>query len=190
MDPITRFQEVLARAEECEPDVPSAVTLATIDAYGRPTARVVLLRGVDERGFVFHTNYNSKKGRELDAYPHAALCFHWKTLAEQVRVEGIVERISAEESDAYFASRPQQSQLAAIASKQSSPLDDRATLEKRYADLVAEHGANPIPRPDYWGGFRVAPNMIEFWKHGEHRLHHRERFNKIPDGWKSTLLYP
>lgn len=190
MDPIARFQATLARAEAAEPDVPSAMTLATIGADGHPAARVVLLRGVDERGFTFFTNYTSHKARELEAHPHAALCFHWKSLAEQVRVRGTVARISEAESDAYFASRPQQSQLAALASDQSAPLPERATLEARFAALSAEHGDAPVARPDFWGGFRLAPSSIEFWRHGAHRLHHRELFERAGDGWTSTLLYP
>lgn len=190
MDPIARFTDALARAEASEPDVPSAVTLATVDPEGKPAARIVLLRGVDERGFVFHTNYRSRKARELDEHGHAALCIHWKTLGEQVRIEGTVARLSEEESDAYWNGRPQESQLAALASLQSEPLESRATLEARFAALQREHGTAPVPRPAHWGGYRVTPTTIEFWTHREHRLHHRELFTKTPDGWSKSLLYP
>ncbi len=189
-DPIVRFRHALERAEAAEPDVPSAMTLATVDEAGFPSARVVLLRGVDAGGFVFYTSYQSRKGRELEANPRAALCFHWKSLREQVRVGGTVERVSDAESDAYFASRPQPSQLAALASDQSAPLPDRATLESRHAALVARYGGASAPRPAAWGGFRLRPQRIEFWRHGEHRLHHRELFERCAEGWSHTLLYP
>ncbi len=190
MDPIVRFERALERATQSEPDVPSAATLATVDSHGRPAARIVLVRAVDARGFVFFTNYNSRKARELDAHPHAALCFHWKTLGEQVRVEGGVARVSAQDSDVYFASRPQESQLAAIASDQSARLDQRATLEKRYSELQAEHGTLPVPRPEHWGGFRLTPQRIEFWQTRDHRLHDRELYTMTANGWSTTLLYP
>jgi pyridoxamine 5'-phosphate oxidase len=189
-DPIARFEETLERAKSSEPDVPAAMTLATVDAEGRPSARIVLLRGVDHRGFVFYTNYGSHKARELQQNPHAALCFHWKSLGEQVRVEGTVARVDAAESDAYFASRPQRSQLAAIASKQSEPLESREVLEERFADLAREVGDEPVRRPSYWGGFRIRPRRIEFWKHRDHRLHDRELYEKTNEGWEHTLLYP
>jgi pyridoxamine 5'-phosphate oxidase len=189
-DPIALFRDALARAEQSEPDVPTACVLATADARGRPSARVVLLRGVDERGFCFYTSYESRKARELAENPRAALCFHWKSLREQVRVEGTIERVSAAESDAYFASRPQPSQLAAIASQQSAPLPGRDVLERRYQQLRAEHGEALPPRPDGWGGYRLLPERIEFWHHGDHRLHHRVLYERHGDGWRSGLLYP
>ncbi len=190
MDPISRFRELLARAEASEPDVPTAMTLATVAGDGRPSARVVLLRGVDERGFVFYTNYESRKARDLDTHPHAALCFHWKTLREQVRVEGAVERVDDATSDAYWNGRPQRSQLAALASQQSASVDMFATLEQRFTSLVAEHGDAKVPRPPHWGGYRVTPSSVEFWTHGDHRLHRRELFVHTGEGWNVTLLNP
>ncbi len=189
-DPIARFNEALRRAEALEPDVPNAVTLATADGDGRPSARVVLLHRADARGFTFFTNYNSRKARELMVNPRAALCVHWKTLKEQVRIEGVVERLSSEESDAYFAGRPQRSQLAAMASKQSAPLGSREALERRHAALVALHGDSSPPRPSYWGGFLLVPERIEFWLHGDHRLHHRVLYQRAGEGWTHSLLYP
>jgi pyridoxamine 5'-phosphate oxidase len=189
LDPITLFRETLALAESSEPDVPNAVVLATCDA-GRPSARVVLLRGVDDRGFVFFTSYESRKAAELEKNAHAALCFHWKTLREQVRVEGSVSRVSDAESDDYFRSRPQPSQIAAIASQQSAPLSSRAELERRYAELEAEFEGRLPPRPATWGGYRLAPTRIEFWRHGHHRLHHRVLYERDGGGWRSSLLYP
>jgi pyridoxamine 5'-phosphate oxidase len=189
-DPIARFRAALARAQETEPDVPNAAALATADARGRPSVRMVLVQAADERGFAFFTNYGSRKGRELGENPHAALCLHWKTLGEQVRVEGTVTRLSAEESDAYFAARPQESQLAAIASEQSRPLADRAELEQRFAELQARYGDSLPPRPSGWGGFRLYPSAIEFWYHRDHRLHHRELFERDGAGWRTTLLQP
>lgn len=189
-DPIARFNDALRRAEASEPDVPNAITLATADGDGRPSARVVLLHRADERGFVFFTNYNSRKARELEVNPHAALCVHWKTLREQVRIEGVVERASSEESDAYFSGRPQRSQLAAMASKQSATLPSREAIERRYAALIALHGDEPASRPGYWGGFRLIPERIEFWLHRDHRLHHRVLYQRADESWSHSLLYP
>ncbi len=189
-DPIARFRERLEAAKASEPDVPSAMTLATVDEHGFPHARVVLLRGIDERGFVFYTNYTSNKAKELEATGRAALCVHWKTLRQQVRVEGTVARVSDAQSDAYFASRPQRSQLAAIASKQSQMLPSRETLVGRYEALIEEHGDDAAPRPGFWGGFVVEPIRIEFWTHGEHRLHIREVYDRTGQGWSTRLLYP
>ncbi len=190
-DPIERFREALARAEKSEPDVPNAAVLASVDTEGRPSARVVLIRGVDERGFAFYTNYRSRKARELDEQRHAALCVHWKTLGEQVRIEGDVTRVSEADSDAYFASRPRESQLAALASRQSENLDSRAELDRRFAELTAQHAGQPVPRPPFWGGYRLRAERIEFWFHGEHRLHNRVLYERDPAGaWRERLLYP
>jgi pyridoxamine 5'-phosphate oxidase len=189
-DPIVRFNEALKRAETSEPDVPNAMALATADARGRPSVRMVLLKGADERGFVFYTNYESKKGRELADNPHAALCFHWKSLGEQVRVEGRIERVTAAENDAYFASRPLKSQLAAIASDQSQELESRELLEQRFSELVARYGDEPAPRPETWGGYRLVPERIEFWYHEDDRLHRRVLYERVADGWTTSLLYP
>lgn len=189
-DPIVRFNEALARARGSERDVPDAAALATADARGRPSVRMVLVKTADERGFVFFTSYKSRKAAELAENPHAALCFHWKSLGEQVRIEGRVEFVSAEESDAYFGSRPQRSQLAAIASEQSGLLESREELEQRFAALCAEHGEQNPPRPPTWGGYRLVPERIEFWYHRDDRLHHRVLYVRIPEGWDTSLLYP
>jgi pyridoxamine 5'-phosphate oxidase len=189
-DPIARFRAALAHATKTEPDVPNAAALATADARGRPSVRMVLVQAADERGFAFYTNYESKKGRDLAENPHAALCLHWKTLGEQIRVEGSVTRMSAEESDAYFAGRPRQSQLAAAVSAQSQPIADRALLEARFAELDAAHAGALPPRPGAWGGFRLYPSAIEFWYHRDHRLHHRELYERDGGGWRITLLQP
>lgn len=188
-DPIALFQEALARAERSEPDVPNAVALATADALGRPSVRMVLLKQGDARGFVFFTNYRSQKARDLAENPQAALCFHWKTLGEQIRVEGRVEQVSDEESDAYFASRPLRSQLAAIASDQSAWLERRELLEERFAELSREH-EGAVERPSFWGGYLLVPDRIEFWHHRSDRLHHRVLYARDGAHWKRSLLYP
>jgi pyridoxamine 5'-phosphate oxidase len=191
--PIERFNEALRRATKSEPVVPNAATLATADEAGRPSARVVLIKDADERGFCFFTNYESRKGRELAVNPHAALCVHWKTLGEQVRIEGAVSRVSAEESDAYFATRPLQSQLGAIASHQSETLASLEELAQRL-DVLKQQSDGPPPRPDQWGGYRLSPQRIEFWYHRDHRLHERvmyERERPEKDAvWQVSLLYP
>ena len=189
-DPIEEFHTVLARASDGAPYDPVAVTLATADASGRPSARIVLLRGVDARGFVFYTNYRSRKGLDLDANPFAALCCYWPWIDEQVRVEGRVDRVSDDESDAYFASRPRGSQIGAWASAQSRVLPDRATLEAKYESLQAEFGDAPVPRPEHWGGFRIVPDRIEFWKAGTYRLHQRQVYIRDDGAWRVELLYP
>jgi pyridoxamine 5'-phosphate oxidase len=189
-DPIERFGEAFARAHEGEPELAEAVVLATADAQGRPSARVVLCKGADERGFVFFTNYRSRKAVELTQNPFAALCFHWKSLGEQIRVEGRVGQTSAEESDTYFASRPLESRYAAIASQQSSVLDSRETLEQRYQDLRAQAQGDDPARPSHWGGYRLVPDRIEFWYHRDHRLHHRVLYRRDGTEWRVTLLEP
>jgi len=189
-DPIERFRRLFERAAGEEAGDHTAVTLATADAAGRPSARTVLLKQFDERGFVFFTSYTSRKAREIIANPHAALCFHWPAVAEQVRIEGAVEKVSAAESDAYFASRPRGSQLGAWASRQSEPLDNRALLVARVARREARFLGREVPRPDFWGGFRVVPESIEFWVNKLSRLHDRVLFRKRDGGWSRQRLYP
>jgi pyridoxamine 5'-phosphate oxidase len=189
-DPIERFHGVLARASDRAPFDPVAVTLATASRSGRPSARIVLLRRVDSRGFVFFTNYESRKACDLAENPFAALCCYWPWLDEQVRVEGPVERVSAAESDEYFAGRPRGSQIGAWASDQSRVLGDRATLEERYRAIEAQYSDRVLPRPLHWGGYRLSPERIEFWRAGSDRLHERHVFLREGDGWRAELLYP
>ena len=191
--PMLRFRETLERAARLAPPPPadhSAVTLATADAAGRPSARVVLVRAFDDEGIVFYTNYASRKAREIALNPHAALCFYWHWLEEQVRVEGAVVRASREESDAYFSSRPRDSQLGAWASQQSQPLPTRDELEQRLESVRSEFEGRNVPRPEFWGGFRLIPDRFEFWKAGHARLHERTRYALVPDGWVVDHLYP
>jgi pyridoxamine 5'-phosphate oxidase len=169
--------------------VPEAMALATATPDGRPSVRMVLLKDADERGFAFHTNYESRKGGELAANPHAALLFHWQPLGRQVRIEGTVERVTTEESEAYFRTRPLGSRLAAWASPQSRPLADRAQLERLYAEAQARFGED-VPLPPTWGGLRLVPDAYEFWQHGEDRLHDRVRYERDGDRWSLTRLAP
>jgi pyridoxamine 5'-phosphate oxidase len=191
-DPVALFRRWLADAEETEPNDPSAMTVSSVDADGMPDARMVLMRGHDERGFTFFTNYESDKGRQLLAHPKAALCFHWKTQRRQVRVRGAVERVSEAEADAYFDGRPRGSRVGAWASQQSRPLASRAVLEARVAELEAEFGEGPVPRPPHWSGFRIVPARIEFWQDGAFRLHDRIVFERSASGagWTTRRLYP
>ncbi len=188
-DPITEFRSVQARAESHNIDT-TPVTLATADASGQPSARIVLLRGVDPRGFAFFTNYTSRKGRELEANPRAALCIHWPSLEEQIRVEGGVERLPAAESDAYFNGRPRGSQLGAWASEQSQVLPSRETLEARYREIDKRFEGQPVTRPPHWGGFRIVPHRMEFWYGRPDRLHDRVVYVREGDGWRIERLYP
>ena len=190
-DPHSLFEDWLAEARRAEPNDPVAMALATADAEGRPSVRMVLMKGHDARGFVFYTNFDSRKGGELDANPHAALLFHWKSLRRQVRIEGPVEPVSADEADAYFASRARDSQLGAWASDQSRPLDRRETFEARYEAMRARFEGGDVPRPPRWTGWRVRPEGIEFWLDRPHRLHERRLFTRRDDGgWDEGLLYP
>lgn len=188
-NPITEFLNAVERAVSHQVDT-APVALATADRHGRPSARMVLLRGVDERGFVFHTNYDSRKGRELTENPQAALCFHWPTLDEQIRIEGTVARLPAEESDAYFDSRPRGSQLGAWASDQSAVLPTRETLEERYRETERRFEGGPVPRPPFWGGYRLTPERIEFWYGRPDRLHDRVVYVRDGDRWTIERLYP
>jgi pyridoxamine 5'-phosphate oxidase len=189
-DPIALFEAWLAEAAAGEPNDPNAVCLATSTPDGMPSARMVLLKGVDARGFVFYTNFESRKGQELTANPQAALCFHWKSLRRSVRVEGQVEVVSAAEADAYFESRDRGSRIGAWASRQSRPLDGRLALETRVAEYTAKFHIGRVPRPDYWSGFRLQPRRIEFWRDMPFRLHQRRVFHRGESGWAIEALYP
>jgi pyridoxamine 5'-phosphate oxidase len=189
-DPLAVFHEWFREAEQAGVEVPEAMTLATADADGAPSARMVLLKGADADGFVFYTGYVSRKARELEQNPHAALVFYWRPLGKQVRVEGSVERVSEAESAAYFATRPRGSQLAAWASQQSRSLGSREELERRYAELEREYDGREVPLPPHWGGFRLRPDAIEFWEHRENRLHDRTRYTRAREGWTAERLSP
>jgi pyridoxamine 5'-phosphate oxidase len=188
-DPMGVYLRAAERARQEGLDTAPA-TLGTADAAGRPSVRVVLVRQVDSRGFVFYTNYGSRKARELMENPHAALCQHWPTLEEQIRVEGTVEKVTPAESDAYFAGRPRDSQIGAWASDQSQEMESRGTLERRYAEVETRFGAAPIERPEFWGGFRIIPERIEFWYGRPGRLHERRLFVRGGAGWRAHYLYP
>jgi pyridoxamine 5'-phosphate oxidase len=189
-NPILQFERWLAAAQETAVREPYAMTLATADARGVPAARMVLLRGVDERGFVFYTNYESRKGRELAANPRAALLFYWEPLQRQVRIEGLVSRVPAAESDAYFARRPRESQLGAWASAQSTVLPDRAALRAEFEAAVGRFADRPVPRPPHWGGYRLAPDTFEFWQGRPGRLHDRFRYWRDGAAWVIARLAP
>jgi pyridoxamine 5'-phosphate oxidase len=189
-DPIRKLFRLLQRARRLPMREPEAMTLATSGPRGRPSARIVLLRGLDQRGLAFFTNYRSRKGRELGRRPFAALVFYWPGLGQQVRVEGRVTRLSGEESDVYFASRPRAARLAAWASDQSTAIPDRDTLRRRYASVQARFRGRDVPRPPHWGGYRLVPLAFEFWRSGSHRLHDRLRYARRARGWKVTRLSP
>ena len=192
-DPITHFQSWLLEAEKSEPNDPTAVALATADSNGMPNVRMVLLKGVDQQGFVFYTNFESAKGDELVVNPQAALCFHWKSLRRQVRVQGSIEVVADQEADDYFASRAKDSQIGAWASQQSRPLENRFALEKAVARFAAKHALGIVPRPPYWSGYRLVHEKIEFWTDKPFRLHDREVFHRdlrSDNVWRKEKLYP
>lgn len=192
-DPIARFQLLFERARRLPREQlpePTAFALGTVDATGQPSVRILLLKDVDERGFVFYTNVESRKGRDLLDSPRAAMCFHWQLLEEQVRVEGRAEPVSDDEADAYFASRARGSQIGAWASIQSRPMQSASDLDARVAEMEKRFAGGPVPRPPHWSGFRVVPERIEFWKNMPSRLHVRNLYVRSGDGWTVQLLYP
>ena len=191
-DPIERFRSVYALAEKIDRAVirePNAMALATVEG-GQPSVRIVLLKAFDERGFVFYTNYEGRKGRELLGHPKAALCFYWPPIHIQVRVEGEVTKVSDEEADTYFATRDRGSRIGAWASRQSRPLESPTALDERVARYEREFAGRDVPRPKFWSGFRVAPERIEFWKGKPNRLHERHLYTRDGDGWRIETLYP
>ncbi|MEP4379095.1 MAG: pyridoxamine 5'-phosphate oxidase [Alphaproteobacteria bacterium] len=189
-DPFVQFDAWFQEAVTVEPNLPEAMTLATVSAEGRPSTRLVLLKDHGPEGFVFYTNFNSAKGRDLLANPNASLCFHWKSLRRQVRIDGPAAPVSDDEADAYFASRARGSQIGAWASEQSAPVESRAILEDRVRDLEKEHDGRDVPRPPHWSGFRLVPSRIEFWTDRPDRLHDRQAFDRHGDGWRETRLQP
>ncbi|HXI98100.1 MAG TPA: pyridoxamine 5'-phosphate oxidase [Gemmatimonadaceae bacterium] len=192
-DPIERFRDVYALAEKLDRSIipePNAMSLGTIGNRDQPYVRIVLLKAFDERGFVFYTSYDGKKGRQLIAHPRASLCFYWAPLSIQVRIEGRVTKISDEEADAYFATRERRSQIGAWASRQSEPLETPTALDDRVAQYEKEFEGKTVPRPEYWSGFRVWPERIEFWKGKPNRLHERHLYTRDGEGWLIETLYP
>jgi len=189
-DPFALFDAWYSEAKESEPNDPDAMSLATASRTGAPSVRMVLLKGHGPDGFVFYTNADSRKGEELACNPQAALLFHWKSLRRQVRIEGRIEEVGAEEADAYFATRSRDSQIGAHASDQSRPMASRAEFLTRIAKVTARYLVGTVPRPERWTGFRVIPAQIEFWSDRPHRLHERRLFTKTEDGWDEGLLYP
>jgi pyridoxamine 5'-phosphate oxidase len=191
IDPLVLFEQWFAEARSSESELPEAMALATADDVGNPSVRMVLLKGYGPEGFAFYTNTASVKGQHLSQNPSAALLFYWKSLRRQVRIEGRVEAVSTEESDAYFATRPRDAQLGAWASDQSRPLESREAFEARYEEMRRRFDGQPVPRPPHWSGYRVVPLCVEFWQDRPHRLHERQFFQAQEDGsWASWLLYP
>jgi pyridoxamine 5'-phosphate oxidase len=189
-DPIVQFHEWFETVIDADLHEPNAMILATASTDGKPSARTILLKGYDERGFVFYTNYEGRKANEIEANPICALLFYWGELERQVRIEGRVSRLSGEESDAYFAGRPRGSRLGAWASEQSRPVEDRSVLEERVRALEAEYEGREIPRPPFWGGYRVEPDTIEFWQGRENRLHDRLVYRREDGAWRIERLQP
>ena len=192
-EPFLRFRDLLGAAAAVGPAAlpePTAFALGTVGGDGQPAVRILLLKGVDERGFVFYTNHESRKAGELLAHPQAAMCFHWQPLERQVRVEGVTRAVSNEEADAYFASRERGSQIGAWASLQSRPIASPGDLEARVAEIEARFANGPVPRPPHWSGFRLVPHRIEFWHNMPSRLHERHVYHREPDGWRTEVLYP
>ncbi len=189
-DPLATFHAWLEEATAGEPRDPTAAALATVGEDGMPSVRMVLLKGASASGFVFYTNYESRKGRQLLAHPKAALVFYWKSLDRQVRVEGAVEQVDAADADAYFASRPRESRIGAWASQQSRPLEGRFELEKRVVEFGLKYAIGEVPRPPYWSGFRIVPRMIEFWQGSAFRLHDRLVYHRDGVGWRNERLFP
>ena len=189
-DPLRQFSAWFDEAQRAAIRAPDAMTLATTTRDGRPSARIVLLKSFDERGFAWHTGYDSRKARELRETGRAALLFHWDPLGRQVRIEGPVEQVGRDESEAYFRTRPRGSQLAALASRQSEPVASRRELDEAYAEAVAACEGRDVELPDHWGGFRLIPEAYEFWQHRENRLHDRLRYSRAADGWTLERLFP
>lgn len=190
-NPIELFQKWLKEATTIEPNDPNAMCLATIGSNGMPSARIMLLKGIDEKGFVFYTNMESRKGDDLSSNPMAALCFYWKELSKQIRVEGTIEQVSNEEADIYYASRPRGSRIGAWASKQSRPMENSTELDDRIKEYEKKYeGQDDVPRPPYWSGYRLKPQRIEFWHAGEFRLHTRLVYNRAGDSWEKEILFP
>ena len=190
-EPLPLFHAWYAEAEQAEPYDPTAFALATADASGKPSVRLLLLKGAGEGGFAFYTNLNSRKAAELRENPHASMCFHWKTMRRQIRISGAVTPVSDTEADAYFASRDHARRVGAWASLQSSPMASRAELQQRLAELQAKYSeGGDVPRPPHWSGWRLEPGEVEFWLHGDDRLHERLLYRKTGDGWERSILYP
>ncbi|MEO6527697.1 MAG: pyridoxamine 5'-phosphate oxidase [Gemmatimonadaceae bacterium] len=193
LEPFDRFTELLAAARDVGPErlpEPTAFALATVGSGGQPSARILLLKGVDEHGFVFYTNYESRKGVDLLAHPQAAMCFHWQPLERQVRVEGIATPVNEREADTYFASRPRGSQIGAWASQQSRAMSQPSDLVEHVREMEARFAGVPVPRPPHWSGFRLAPQRVEFWHGMPSRLHERHVYTRDGDGWRTEVLYP
>jgi pyridoxamine 5'-phosphate oxidase len=192
-DPIERFRSVYAAAQRIDRSIvpdPSAMALGTVEDGGQPSVRIVLLKAFDERGFVFYTNYQGRKGRHLIAHPKAALCFYWAPIDIQVRIEGTVSKVSEAEADAYFATRARMSQIGAWASRQSEPVESPTALDDRVAKYEREFEGREVPRPEFWSGFRVRPERIEFWKNRPNRLHERHLYTRVGNDWRIETLYP